>query len=137
MNDELHSKVTDSTQNTSRVIDAANRFKMKLSALTKPMGQVAIAASAAVLMIVGVQHNVTDNSIITPSQVVQTIPLTGYANPVSFSIQSPQPEQKYSKQQTQQAMNEKLGIERVEQQRRLQALLKDHTQQVKLGSNIK
>ena len=122
-------------QQTNSVVDATNRFKAKISNLIKPMGQVAIAASAAALMIVGVQNNVTDNSSITPSQVVQTVPLSGYANPVSFNVQSSQSQQ--SKQQAQQAMNEQLASERVAQQRRLQALLKDHNQQVKLGSNIK
>ena len=34
-------------------------------------------------------------------------------------------------------MNEQLVSDRIAQQRRLQALLKDHNQQVKLGSNIK
>lgn len=122
-------------QQTNSVVDATNRFKAKISSLIKPMGQVAIAASAAALMIVGVQNNVTDNSSITPSQVVQTVPLSGYANPVSFNVQSSQSQQ--SKQQAQQAMNEQLASDRVAQQRRLQALLKDHNQQVKLGSNIK
>ena len=112
--------------------------KAKISGLIKPMGQVAIAASAAVLMIVGVQHNVADSSAVTPSQVVQTVPLSGYANPVSFNVQSSQGQQsQQSKQQAQQAINEQLASERVAQQRRLQALLKDHNQQVKLGSNIK
>jgi sigma-E factor negative regulatory protein RseA len=122
-------------QQTNSVVDATNRLKAKISNLIKPMGQVAIAASAAALMIVGVQNNVTDNSSITPSQVVQTVPLSGYANPVSFNVQSSQSQQ--SKQQAQQAMNEQLASDRVAQQRRLQALLKDHNQQVKLGSNIK
>ncbi len=123
---------------TNRVVDATNRFKAKISGLMKPMGQVAIAASAAVLMIVGVQHTVADNSSVIPSQVVQTVPLSGYANPVSFNVQSTQSQQSQpSKQQTQQAMNEQLASERIAQQRRLQALLNDHNQQVKLGANIK
>jgi sigma-E factor negative regulatory protein RseA len=122
----------------NKVIDASNRFKAKIANFVKPMGQIAIAASAAALMIVGVQYNVTENLSITPSQVVQTVPLSGYANPVSFNIQSAQPEtSQHNKQQTQQAMNEQRLVERVAQQRRLQALLKDHNQQVKLGSNIK
>jgi len=115
---------------TSNIVDATNRFKAKISNLVKPLGQMAIAASAAGLMIIGVQTNVADNSV-TPSQVVQTVPLSGYANPVSFSVQSPQIEQNFqSKQQTQQA----IVAERVAQQRRLQSLLKDHNQQVKFGN---
>ncbi|HCM46257.1 MAG TPA: transcriptional regulator [Colwellia sp.] len=129
-------KVTQ-TRNTNRVINAANRFKSKISTLVKPMGQVAIAASAAALMIVGVQQNVTDNDLVTPSQVVQTMPLTGYANPVSFNVQSAEPRySSQSKQKPQQATNEQNAAQRVVQQRRLQALLSDHNKQVKLGSNI-
>jgi len=126
-------------ENSNRVVDASNRFKAKVANFVKPMGQVAIAASAAALMIVGVQNNVADHSSpITPSQVVQTMPLAGYANPVSFNVQSTQQDNNSQrKQQLQQAMNEQLATERLAQQRRLQALLKDHNQQVQLGSQIK
>ncbi|MBU2869617.1 RseA family anti-sigma factor [Colwellia sp. E2M01] len=130
--------VQKTNQNTNNVVNATNRFKAKIANFAKPIGQVAIAASAAALMIVGVQHNVSDNSI-TPNQVVQTVPLAGYANPVSFSVQSPQVEQylqnQQQSQQSQQAKNEQNVAERVAQQRRLQSLLKDHNQQVKLGAN--
>jgi len=129
-------KVTEA-RSTNPVIDAANRFKSKISTLVKPMGQVAIAASAAALMIVGVQQNVTNNDLVTPSQVVQTMPLTGYANPVSFNVQSAESGySSQSKQKPQQATNEQIAAQRVVQQRRLQALLSDHNKQVKLGSNI-
>jgi sigma-E factor negative regulatory protein RseA len=136
--DETEASYTESqesVQRVSTVVNAVNRFKAKVTNFGKPMGQVAIAASAAVLMIVGVQNNVADNSSpITPSQVVQTMPLTGYANPVSFNVQSnQQPSGPLSQEQTQQAMNEKIASDRVAQQRRLQALLKDHQQQVQLG----
>ena len=134
--DDTFVQNAETMPSTNLVIDATNRFKARVSSFVKPMGQVAIAASAAALMIVGVQHNVAENpSSVTPSQVVQTMPLAGYANPVSFSLQSPQKEP--SKLQNQKALNEQLAAERVAQQRRLHALLKDHNQQVKLGSNIK
>jgi len=125
----------DSVQGVNRVVDATNRFKAKVAIFVKPMGQVAIAASAAALMIVGVQNNVADSSSpVTPSQVVQTMPLAGYANPVSFNVQpNKQPSGPLSKEQTQQAMNEKIAADRISQQRRLQALLKDHQQQVQLA----
>ncbi|WP_057832409.1 sigma-E factor negative regulatory protein [Colwellia sp. TT2012] len=133
--DNVHLPASSTVKNTHSVIDAISRFKTKVSSFVKPMGQVAIAASAAALMIVGVQNNVAENSFsVTPSQVVQTMPLIGYANPVSFSLQSPQGE---SNQQSQKILNEQLAAERAAQQRRLHALLKDHNQQVKLGSNIK
>lgn len=134
--------IQDVTQNTIKptrnIVNATNRFKANIAKniakLVKPLGQVAIAASAATLMIVGVQHNVADNSII-PSQVVQTVPLTGYANPVSFSVQAPKFEQSFeSKQQAEQERNAKIVAERVAQQRRLQSLLKDHNQQIILSA---
>lgn len=101
-----------------------NTFKAKVVQLVKPLGQVAIAASAAGLMIIGVQQNVAENTeIITPNQIAQTKPLAGFANPVSFNYQEPV---KYQKQ----AVLEK----RIEQQRRFQALLSDHQQQVKLSA---
>ena len=99
-------------------------IKAKVVQLMKPVGQLAIAASAAGLMIVGVQQNTADNNeIITPSQIVQTKPLAGFANPVSFNYQQ------NSKSQQQAALEQ-----RIEQQRRFQALLSDHQQQVKLSA---
>ncbi len=125
--------------NKTSVINATSRFKSAINALVKPIGQLAIAASAAGVMIVGVQNNLADSALpITPSQVVQTIPLGGYANPVSFSAQGAQQNNnRQMKQPTQQIMNQKLIEDRVAQQRRLQALLKDHQQQVQLGNKIK
>jgi sigma-E factor negative regulatory protein RseA len=103
---------------------STNNFKAKVVQLFKPLGQLAIAASAAGLMIIGVQQNVADNNeIITPNQIVQTKPLAGFANPVSFNYQQP------VKPQKQVALEQ-----RIEQQRRFQALLSDHQQQIKLSA---
>ena len=101
-------------------------FKAKVVQLIKPVGQLAIAASAAGLMIIGVQQNTADtNEIITPSQVVQTKPLAGFANPVSFNYQ----------QNAQSQSNEATALQqRIAQQHRFQALLSDHQQQVKLSA---
>ena len=102
-------------------------FKAKIIQLMKPVGQLAIAASAAGLMIVGVQQNTADtDEIITPTQIVQTTPLGGFANPVSFNYQ----QNAQSSQSQQQAALE----QRIEQQRRFQALLSDHQQQIKLSA---
>lgn len=99
-------------------------FKAKIVQLMRPAGQLAIAASAAGLMIIGVQQNTADtNEIITPSQIVQTKPLGGFANPVSFNYQQ------NTKSQQKAALEQ-----RIEQQRRFQALLSDHQQQVKLSA---
>lgn len=100
------------------VIDKAKANVIKFA---KPFGQMAIAASAAGLMVLGVQTNVAENEVITPAQqVVQTIPLGGIADPVSFNYNTPD---RASKKQAY-----------IEQQRRFQALLADHQQQIKLSS---
>lgn len=102
----------------------SNGFKAKVIQFMRPVGQLAIAASAAGLMIIGVQQNTADiDEIITPSQIVQTTPLGGFANPVSFNYQQ-------NSQSQQQAALE----QRIEQQRRFQALLSDHQQQIKLSA---
>lgn len=95
------------------------QVKATVIKLAKPLGQVAIAASAATLMIVGVQQNVAQNEQIIPNQVVQTMPVFGTADPVSFNVS-----QKQSQESKRQAY--------IEQQRRFQALLADHQQQLKL-----
>jgi len=99
----------------------ALKLKAKIVELAKPFGQIAIAASAAGLMVLGVQSNVAQNNeTILPSQIVQTIPLAGIAEPVSLNY--PQPDRASQKQAF------------IEQQRRFRALLSDHQQQIKLGS---
>lgn len=102
---------------------AGERFKAKVVQLVKPVGQMAIAASAAGLMILGVQQNVADSDTVVPSPVIQTVPLGGIADPVSFNYQQ---NDRASQQQAY-----------MEQQRRFQALLSDHKQQVKLHSSVK
>ncbi|TPH16562.1 sigma-E factor negative regulatory protein [Litorilituus lipolyticus] len=132
---ETYSKTSDVTSEqqalpqSSNVISAQERFKAKVVKLLRPIGQVAIAASAAGLMIVGVQQNSADNNLVEPlipSQVVQTVPLSGFANPVSFNVNAD------SNQQTQQMTAKQKNAQRIAQQRRFQALLLDHQQQVKL-----
>ncbi len=114
---------------SENVVVAQNRFRAKVSKLIKPLGQLAIAASAAGLMIVGVQQNVVNNQLentVSPSQVFPTMPLAGYANPVSFNYQTK------TQQENIQSQKEAAIKQRIAQQRRFQALLTDHQQQVKL-----
>jgi len=128
---DLSAQIADALQDEPTVfvpkqaaVKVSSTFKAKIIQLVKPLGQLAIAASAAGLMIIGVQQNSADNNeIITPNQIVQTKPLAGFANPVSFNYQQPLKAQK-------QAVLE----QRVDQQRRFQALLSDHQQQVKLSA---
>lgn len=128
---DLSAQIADALQDEPTILApnrvegrSTNTFKAKVVQLFKPLGQLAIAASAAGLMIIGVQQNVADNNeIITPNQIVQTKPLAGFANPVSFNYQQP------VKPQKQVALEQ-----RIEQQRRFQALLSDHQQQIKLSA---
>jgi sigma-E factor negative regulatory protein RseA len=96
------------------------QIRAKVVQFAKPFGQMAIAASAAGLMVLGVQTNVAENDDILPSQVVQTTPFAGVAAPVSLNFQ--QNDRASQKQAF------------VEQKRRLHALLSDHKQQVKLSA---
>jgi len=99
----------------------AGKVKAKVVQFAKPFGQMAIAASAAGLMVMGVQQNSADNETLLPaSQVVKTMPFGGVAEPVSLNFQQT------SRTSEKQAF--------VEQQRRFQALLSDHQQQIKLSS---
>jgi sigma-E factor negative regulatory protein RseA len=95
------------------------QFKAKVVQLSKPLGQIAIAASAAGIMIIGVQQNVAVNNTVIPNQI-QTVPFGGVASPVSLNFQQ---DDKQSKKQAY-----------AQQQRRFQALLSDHQQQIKLSS---
>lgn len=96
-----------------------NTVKAKIINFVKPLGQVAIAASAAGLMVLGVQqNNAIQTDDVAPVQNIQTSPFVGIAEPVSFNYQQPS------------QMSQKQAY--IEQQRRLQALLVDHKQQIKL-----
>lgn len=98
-----------------------NTIKARIISFVKPLGQVAIAASAAGLMVLGVQHNnVVQSDDAAPIPSIQTNPLVGFSEPVSYNFEQPN---QVSKKQAY-----------MEQQRRLQALLADHEQQIKLTS---
>lgn len=99
-----------------------HRAKAKVVALSKPLGQFAIAASAAFIMILGVQQaNHNDDLPQVQNPVVQTMPIGGIADPVSFNFKQ---NTKPSQQAQQQAY--------IERQRKFNALLNDHKQQLKL-----
>jgi len=150
--DEILSNNTLDDQNVAQVMQAKDRFfnrnvskelRNKVVSLIKPLGQVAIAASAAGLMIIGVgQNTVNSPEIITPSQIVQTMPLAGYANPVSFNYLSGNQNAAIEKetpsgQQDEKLSNKEIFERRIAQQRRLQAIINDHQQQLKLSTSLK
>jgi len=142
LNDERKTNIVQA-QNRFFNINISAKVKSKIVQLVKPLGQVAIAASAAGLMVIGVGQSVVDSpEVITPSQVVQTMPLAGYANPVSFNYlsgnQSNAVEKRTpSNQQDEQLSNKQKFEQHIAQQRRLQALINDHQQQLKLSTSLK
>ncbi|SET63037.1 sigma-E factor negative regulatory protein [Thalassotalea agarivorans] len=92
-------------------------IKANVVKFVKPAGQMAIAASAAAMMVITVQ-NTGQQDPVTPSPVVQTNGALGFAAPVSLNTVSP------TRTTTQQEL--------IQHQRRFHALLADHQQQTKL-----
>ncbi|WP_228612807.1 RseA family anti-sigma factor [Alkalimonas sp.] len=89
----------------------------------KPTAQTAIAASVALMAVVGVQHyqQPFEQELMSPLPVLQTLPVAGFATPVSLSQTTVDTR---LEQHAHQAM--------LEQQRRLQELLNAHHQQVRV-----
>ena len=87
------------------------------------LGQYGIAASVAAAMVIGVQQLNNNSSLQQDIPVLQTIPTGGYASPVSF--------QATSSNELQQELKQK---QRIEQQRRMNAYVKDHLLQQRLKS---
>ena len=102
------------------------KVKAKVIQLSRPIGQFAIAASAAGLMILGVQQaNQEGDMTAVPAQVWQPLPMGGVAEPVSYN---------YSRQDTAQPSQQKRA--QIERQQKLQAILADHQMQTKLNSKV-
>ena len=127
INLDLSSNIASAIANEPTILaprpsnNVVGKLKAKVVQFAKPFGQMAIAASAAGLMVMGVQQNSSDSDVLLPaSQVVKTMPFGGIAEPVSLNFQQT------SRTSEKQAF--------IEQQRRFQALLSDHHQQVKLSS---
>ncbi len=129
INFDLSTQISDAIAQEVTILAPAKKatfsenVKAKVVQFSKPFGQLAIAASAAGLMVLGVQQNVADTETVVPNQIVQTNPLGGVAEPVSFNYQQSSP------------TSQKEAF--VEQQRRFQALLSDHHQQIKLNALVK
>lgn len=127
---DLSTKISDAILQEPSIIATANKrqaksrvseLKNKVIQFAKPFGQVAIAASAAGLMVLGVQQNNMADNDISPSKVIQTSPFGGIAEPVSLNYQQDN------------RMAQKQAF--IQQQRRFQALLSDHHQQLKFSQD--
>ncbi len=90
----------------------------------KPAAHGAIAASVALVAVFGVQQyqQPLEQQLTLPTPVLQTRPVAGFATPVSLSQTSV--ESRFAAQEQQAAL---------EQQRRVQALLQAHRQQVRVS----
>lgn len=88
----------------------------------QPVAQGAVAAGVALVAVLGVQqYQQSPEAALTPQPLLQTQPIAGFATPVSLSQTTVS--DRFAEQE-QQAM--------LEQQKRLQALLNAHRQQVRV-----
>jgi sigma-E factor negative regulatory protein RseA len=88
----------------------------------QPVAQGAVAASVALIAVVGMQqYQQSSDDMLSPQPLLQTQPIAGFATPVSLSQTTVS--DRFAEQE-QQAM--------LEQQKRLQALLNAHRQQVRV-----
>lgn len=105
--------------------------RRQLPAWLGQLGQVAIAASVSLAVVVGVQqYGGSDSSNLAGHKqqlpVLQTIPLAGTAEPVSLTRESVQRQESAKRYQTETNVQE--------QRRRINAMLQDYELQLKLNS---
>ncbi|MGX9461953.1 sigma-E factor negative regulatory protein [Shewanella sp. A14] len=90
----------------------------------KQFGQYAIAATVAMVAIVGVQNYNQTNDAESPLPVLMTRPLVGSVSPVSYQTGAVQNQQSYSNEQV------------MEQRRRINAYIQDHMLQQRLNPGV-
>lgn len=90
----------------------------------KQLGQYAIAATVAMVAIVGVQNVNQTNDAESPLPVLMTRPLVGSVSPVSYQTGAVQNQQSYSNEQV------------IEQRRRINAYIQDHMLQQRLNPGV-
>jgi len=102
--------------------------RRRLPAWLTQLGQVAVAASVSLAVIVGVQQYGGDSGQPASEQmpVLQTVPLSGNVEPVSLTRESVRPK-------THQARHDEAKV--LEQRRRINALLQDYELQLRLSSD--
>ncbi|WP_025819577.1 sigma-E factor negative regulatory protein [Shewanella marina] len=116
--------VAPQVQSTTQADES--KSKSKVVPLFKQFGQYAIAASVALVAVVGVQnYNQTDAGVNTaPLPVLTTRPLVGSASPVSFQTEPSLQQQEYSNEQV------------ADQRRRVNAYIQDHMFQQRLNPGL-
>ncbi len=107
-------------------LEMASGNTAKIVRFPKPMAQFAIAASVALVAVIGVslqpgqQVGVGSDNL----PLLQTKPFAGAASPVSLSTEQPA------------RVNAAAGLRELQQQR-IGALVRDHQQQIRLASQVK
>jgi sigma-E factor negative regulatory protein RseA len=100
------------------------KAKRSLPGWLSHLGQISIAASVCLAVVIGIQHSRT-SGVESPSQqalpILQTVPLAGVAEPVSLTRDS--------------VRKQTVDINKQEQRRRINALLQDYELQLRLNSD--
>lgn len=115
----LDNEPTVMAPQTIRAEEASRAIPNNVVPLFKKVGQYAIAASVAASVVIGVQINTAQQDSLTPAPVLDTVPFVGVAEPVSLQAQ-PANVDKLTEQQE------------LEQRRKINALLQDHTLQQRM-----
>ena len=123
---EIVAPVTSSINEAKKhVSDNVISFGSKVSTTFKQFGQYAIAASVALVAVIGVQNYQQESELDSnPLSVVNTVPLVGGASPVSWQVEPT------TLTLSQQEYNDKIN----EQRRRINAYIQDHMLQQRLNN---
>jgi sigma-E factor negative regulatory protein RseA len=126
-----HSLFSSSTDSENQVLPlesqpSPQKAKRSLPAWLSHLGQISIAASVCLAVVLGIQQTgmQSDSPESQAIPVLQTVPLAGVASPVSLTRESVQPQATAAQTQDVQ-----------EQRRRINALLQDYELQLRLNSH--
>lgn len=111
-------------QAKSTEVDQQRTTSSNVVPFFKQFGQYAIAATVAMVAIVGVQNYNQSNDAESPLPVLMTRPLVGSVSPVSYQTGAAQNQQSYSNEQV------------IEQRRRINAYIQDHMLQQRLNPGV-
>ncbi|QDE30406.1 MULTISPECIES: sigma-E factor negative regulatory protein [Shewanella] len=120
---ELEPTIIAPQSKSNQVVEQASP-RSNVVPFFKQLGQYAIAATVAMVAIVGVQNVNQTNDAESPLPVLMTRPLVGSVSPVSYQTGAVQNQQSYSNEQV------------IEQRRRINAYIQDHMLQQRLNPGV-